>query len=749
MNDAIVIRAPVPLSPSFIDYPYLTFLGACQAAAVLRESGWRVSILDGLTADGADLVEEKFGYRLGIDPKNFLKSLKKTEARLAVVHLDSFLRTPMGLDWLDRMMGTLKEAGVEKVVLAEMVTGGMHELCVDGHQLLARYPAVDLIMRFEGERLLQRLAADISAGSLPERAVWEETAAFELDELPRPAFDLLNLESTFQFLRRVLGSAARPGPFPAEPERTLPLVTSRGCPFGCVFCSGRPGLGAEGRRVRAVPWERVDEWLQRWCRDVGLQRVVILDDVANLDRARFGAMLGSLERLGLRVEFPNGLRADRLEEEDIRRLSRLTTQLKVSLESASKRVQREVLEKNLDPEAVERVAQWCRQAELPLGVHCLVGLPGENRGEINQTLEMAARLAGRYGAQPLIQYAVPLPDTPLWHTCRKAGLLGESPEDWHSGFQDRPLIETAEFDRRFLEQGVASLKRMLAPPAGHKVIVNLTYRCNNHCLFCAVGDRPRRDADAGEVIAALQRYRDEGYRLLDIDGGEPTLHPDLLDVVRAGHRLGYERIAVVTNGRRLSYAAYARKLAKTGVGEVLVSLHAPDAVGQADITGEPDSFGQTLAGLMNVISELGPDRVAVNTTLVRSNLEAAPRLADLLVSRGVRRWNLQVVTPFGRARPDQLPDPGDLQRVLGGLLDAVPAGMKLQVINCPPCLLPGHEGSAAVDFDKAARDMVFVGESGENLQAFLSSKRERDERCRSCPQLVQCPGHYRFDPEER
>lgn len=747
MSDAVVIRTPVPLSPSFIDYPYLIFLGACQAAAVLKASGWSVRILDGLSAAGADLVEGKDGFRLGVDPVAFPDQLEKADARLAVVHLDPFLRTRRGLKWLDEIVVALDKAKVEMLVLAEMVTGGMHELCLDGQELLARYPAVDLVLRFEGERLLGRLAAEYRAAKKPERGVWEETDAFPLDGLPEPAFELLDLESTFAFLRRVLSSKIRPGPFPAEPERTLPMVTSRGCPFGCVFCSGRPGLGAAGRRVRTVPWERVDEWLERWRRDFGLRRVVVLDDVANLDQARFGAMLDSLERLGLRVEFPNGLRADRLREEDIRRLSRLTGRLKVSLESASKRVQQEVLEKNLDPQSVERVAGWCRQVDLPLSVHCLVGLPGETREEINQTLEMARELAERHRARPLVQYAVPLPDTPLWHTCREEGLLKESPEDWHACFQGTPLLETAEFDRRFLVQAVAALERVLAPPAGRKVIVNLTYRCNNHCLFCAVGDRPRRDADAGEVIAALERYRDQGCRLLDIDGGEPTLHPGLFEVIRSGHRMGYDRITLVTNGRRLSYAAYAGELAKTGVGEVLVSLHAPDAAGQAEITGEPDSFEQTLAGLSNILAELGPERVAVNTTLVRSNLEASPGLAELLVNRGVRRWNLQVVTPFGRARSGQVPDPQDLRRVLCGLLDYAPAGMKLQVINCPPCLLAGHEDAASVDFDKAARDMIFVGESGENLQAFLASKRRRDQECRSCPHLVRCPGHYRFDPE--
>jgi len=742
MAEAIVIRAPLPLSRDFIDYPYLTFLGTCQAASVLAGAGWRTRIHDGLTAPAARLQEKSDGFWLGIEPDNFLASLQKIQADLVVIHLDTFLRTARGLLWVDQVVRSLAGSAVQVRVLAEMVTGGMHELGLGGGGLLERWPEIDLVMKYEGERLLERL----SPGSAPpRRGVWEESEAFPLDDLPPPAFGMLDMESTFSFLGRVLASPVRPGPFPAGPERTLPLVTSRGCPYGCVFCSGRPGLGSAGRQVRAVPWERVEEWMERWCRDFGLQRVVILDDVANLDPARFGAMLTTLERLRLRVEFPNGLRADRLRHEDVRRLSRLTGQLKVSLESASPRVQKDVLHKNLDPESVERVAEWCQSEDLGLQVHCLVGVPGESREEINQTLKMAVWLAQQYGTQPLVQFAVPLPGTELESICRDGGYLKDVPEDWHAGFTGRPLIETGEFDRRFLERATASLRRVLSPQAHRKVIVNLTYRCNNHCVFCAVGDRPARDADTSEVLAALESYRKQGYRLLDIDGGEPTLHPDLFDVVAAGRRMGYERITVVTNGRRLSYRAFARQMAQSGVDEVLISLHASDAGLQADITGSPESFEQTVGGLNNILGEMGPDNVAVNTTLVRANLDDVHRLAEMLKKAGVRRWNLQVVTPFGRAQASQVPDPEWLKHVLSGLLDSLTPGIRIQVINCPPCLLPGHEEAAAADFQKASRDMVFVGESGENLQAFLSNRRAHDRRCRECPYVIQCPGHYVFE----
>ena len=217
-------------------------------------------------------------------------------------------------------------------------------------------------MRYECERLLDRLAAGLESGSRPPREVRENRVAFPLDGLPFPAWECMDARAAFAFLRRVLSSPWRPGPFPAEPAATLPLVTARGCPHGCIFCSRNPGLPEPRRQYRAIPWPRVEKAVDGWVRTLGVRRLVVLDEVANLREERFEKLLALAERRNLRLEFPNGLRADRVREAHVRRLAPLTSGLKVSLESASPRVQRGILGKNLDPAAVERVAAWCAAA---------------------------------------------------------------------------------------------------------------------------------------------------------------------------------------------------------------------------------------------------------------------------------------------------------------------------------------------------------------------------------------------------
>ena len=745
---AVVIQPPLLLSRDFIDYPYFTCLGGYQAAAVLRKCGFDATMIDGLARPDADLIEDQSEAWLGEEKKKFKRRVRKLNCDMAVIASSPFLTGLPGRRWLEELAATLAKSGASLVILADMYVGGMHYLEYDPAGLLDKIPGLDLILRYEGEQLLEEVARSMQMGDWPRRGYLENREAFSLDDLPEPACGLMDAGAYFDFLQRVLASPWRPGPIPAQPARTLPLVTSRGCPYGCIFCTSNPGL-PDRRQVRHIPFGRVQAWVRRWTRRLKLERLVVLDEVANLDPKRLSSLLALLEELKLKVDFPNGLRADLLDEDQVRRLAGLTTSLKVSLESASPRVQREVLKKNLDPNAVLKVAGWAKKAGVPLEVHCLIGIPGERRAEIIETMRMAMRLYDEYGARPLLQFATPLPGTELDAVCRRDDLVSVQPGDIHAYFQGRSLIRTGDFNPAFLGQAAAMLAAKLEEAAQRKVIVNLTYRCNNHCVFCAVGDRPARDADAGEVLEALKRHRQEGFDLLDVDGGEPTLHPQLFEVVKAARRLGYKKISLTSNGRRLSYGAFARELVATGLDEILISLHAPGAGLQERLTTDPESFEQTVAGIKNALAALpDPMALAVNTTIVGENLAAVGRLGKMLASLGVKRWNLQVVTPFGRAKVSQLPDEEELESTLVGLLRHPPGNMRIQVINCPPCMLPGFEEVAAVDFHKAQREMVFVGDQGVNLQEFLASRRRQDERCRDCLYSIVCPGFYSFGPED-
>ena len=108
--------------------------------------------------------------------------------------------------------------------------------------------------------------------------------------------------------------------------------------------------------------------------------------------------------------------------------------------------------------------------------------------------------------------------------------------------------------------------------------MNVTYVCNNHCTFCAVGTRTQIDGHPTRQREYLDRLsRARASTMVDFDGGEPTLNPELIPLVRYARAIGYDRINVTTNGRLCFYEDFAEKLVRSGLTTLLFSVHGPDA----------------------------------------------------------------------------------------------------------------------------------------------------------------------------
>ena len=283
-----------------------------------------------------------------------------------------------------------------------------------------------------------------------------------------------------------------------------------------------------------------------------------------------------------------------------------------------------------------------------------------------------------------------------------------------------------------------------------KLILNLTYKCNNHCTFCSIAGRPIEHADFATLCARLKEAKEAGLKLLDLDGGEPTLYPELFPLLDEALALGFSPITLTSNGRRLADRAFMKQLAHYPLN-LLVSLHAADAATQDGLTTQEGSFRQTVKGLLNALPHF--PELGVNTTLVRANQRGLDDLARLLIKLGVRQWNLQLYTPFGQVDSALAPDPYEVGPLWQELQARYGAALRIQGINLPFCLLPQASVSAALsDANKSVRIMRFVDGREVNLAAFLGEKRFRNAACRSCTYAAICQGFwdYRSDaPQSR
>lgn len=738
---ALLINPPLRVHKDFIDYPFFTSLGVAANAAVLRDRGWRVSVADAQAAPSSSVQPcGDSEALLGCSVDRLLEDANG-EFDAVVVGLSPFLkphvRTPFAAGLFSALRARFPAA---RLVAADCHFGGMHYIEYGGEDLLQAYPELDSVLKYECEAALPALLAE-PAGSAP-RVVCGDAEAVDPDALPFPAWDLIDVRQYYSFLERFPAAMGR-RPLFSRAMPALPAVTSRGCVYRCAFCTSNPGQSRPAFRPHSPAY------LEKYFRNLktrhGARRLALLDGCANHAPDRFSELLGIVRSLGLRCEFPNGLRADRLDFATLKALQGLSESVSVSGESGDPEVLARIVRKGMDIAAVERVASWCRELKLPLNIHYLVGLPGETVESVNRTLAHALRMKEEYGATPLLQNFVPLPGAPLYEACAKDGLLeGFDAGEPYPHFQAEPAIGTAAFSREQLGRMTALFQRRLEAASLEKVIINITYHCNNNCRYCATGDRPRRHGDLERYCGLLREYRERGVSALDLDGGEPTLWPPLLPFIGLARKAGYQRITVTSNGRRLAQRPFAARFLLSGVTNLLVSLHGHTARVHDRETRSPGSFRETVVGIRHAV-RLKPGRVslAVNTLFTPENAPHAARIFAFLRGLGVQAVNVQFVTPFGRAGP--LAEAAE--RVLPPVAEAVARwkdALKIQLVNALPCRTARYFPGLAPELGKHGREMVFADAAPQNLASYLDTRRRKTEACAGCEFSIGCAGFYAF-----
>src|SRR5579859_1861487 len=151
-----------------------------------------------------------------------------------------------------------------------------------------------------------------------------------------------------------------------------------------------------------------------------------------------------------------------------------------------------------------------------------------------------------------------------------------------------------------------------------RVHISIGAVCNNNCVFCMEEDRDGRYVNNSAMTPERVRFildAQRGAEEVCFTSGEPTTRPELPDFVRWAKALGYRRISVMTNGRRLSHMPYAAALAKAGMNRFYISIHGHTKKLHEGLTRTPGSFEQTVAGL-DAVTKLKRFGVELNTSTV-------------------------------------------------------------------------------------------------------------------------------------
>jgi radical SAM protein with 4Fe4S-binding SPASM domain len=181
--------------------------------------------------------------------------------------------------------------------------------------------------------------------------------------------------------------------------------------------------------------------------------------------------------------------------------------------------------------------------------------------------------------------------------------------------------------------------------------LEITRRCQNDCFYCFVfGRRDRYGRYAEMSLANFRRIVDELAACVPetefgLMGGEPTLHPQLIPMLRYVRDNTSYVIHFPTNGRRFSSRSYTRSfLDKAEVDGIQVSILSHRREVHDRMVGAGGAWKETVAGIKNLLRE--GMRISTNTTLTRLNAPDFLDTMEFLSSLGVEFISFNLGTPI-------------------------------------------------------------------------------------------------------
>lgn len=287
-----------------------------------------------------------------------------------------------------------------------------------------------------------------------------------------------------------------------------------------------------------------------------------------------------------------------------------------------------------------------------------------------------------------------------------------------------------------------------------QVEIQLGHMCNNRCVFCVSGQRTAM-GEAGPmpvapILDAVRDARARGHTKITLLGGEPTLQPGFLDVVRECAALGFEEVVVFTNGAKTANAARIDEILAAGAPITWrISIQGATEASHERTTKKDGSFGRIVRTLEHLRARR--QRVTVNMCVVGTNFEDVDRFAELLPRHDVVQLHLDLMRPrdAGQRTEDELfammPPFRALAPPMARMIRALPAGFDVNLGNVPYCVAPElapwihHDGerteTVAIDGDdRLSRpwDKYLVKRSDKIKTA----------RCETCALGARCSGVF-------
>jgi len=254
------------------------------------------------------------------------------------------------------------------------------------------------------------------------------------------------------------------------------LLTSRGCPYQCIYCSVSKVSGSKWRFRSS---ENVIDELKRAIHKYGIKSFQIIDDNFTLDMARAKSFCRLLlkENLNLRWHCPNGLRADRLDEELVELMKKSgCDSVHLGVESGDEKVFN-FINKGEKLEDIAKAAKLLKKHGFSTTGFFIVGLPLETKKSVKKSLKFIDEL-GLDGVK--WSMLVPYPKTFLWDWVLENGRFLKNFTDGQHFSKQEGVEPTFETDDYSVRQRINSYKTANLSTGSYYYVFQ---RPNNKILF--------------------------------------------------------------------------------------------------------------------------------------------------------------------------------------------------------------------------------------------------------------------------
>lgn len=303
----------------------------------------------------------------------------------------------------------------ENLKNALVLMGGVH-VSVLPNEALAY---ADCVIVGEGEIALLEIAEKLIAHEIITEKIIARPHITNLDDIPSPAWDLID----FEFYIAADDNTSKTIPYTDGGRRAITMISSRGCPYRCIFChnSWRP------TPVRYHSAERVLEEIKFLNEHYQINSFFFADDEFMVNRVRLNKICESLISNGLANKIIWGCQArsdviERVGVDGIKTIKQAGCNLlAIGFESGSQKML-DILEKNLKLSSHQNAIDICYEAGMKVSGSFMAGVPGENKEDMLETFHFIQKNQDKIDLAG-IGIATPYPGTKLWQICVEKNLI--------------------------------------------------------------------------------------------------------------------------------------------------------------------------------------------------------------------------------------------------------------------------------------------------------------------------------------